>query len=312
MFAKIFSDSGKLPIEQVFPKKGKRNYSSLTLISYCTGPFWIIVCHFGALLPLFTGFSIGAWFWTLLLYWLRMLAITGIYHRLLTHRAYSSSALFKWMGSFVASSAGQMGPSWWKAHHEEHHRFTDRPGDPHSSANGFWWAHYRWLVSRNTLPIRLPADIEQDIVLKTIDRLHFLPLIALGYLSYLIGGFEYLGAFFISTTLLFHGVALVNSVCHKFGTSPFKTDDCSRNNWIVAILTLGEGWHNFHHAFPWSARQGITVLNGKVKYLSDFTYLFIQGLQFIGIASKIRLPSEEHVLASSSFATQHPQIACSK
>lgn len=281
----------------------KRTYSLLTLISYSTGPLWITLCHVGVLLALFTGLSIGAWAWIFLLYWLRMLATTAIYHRLLTHKAYNSPTVVKWIGSFVAASAGQMGPSWWKSHHEAHHHFTDRSGDPHSPANGFWWSHYRWLVSRNTFPTRLPADIEQDMVLKTIDRLHFLPLIALGLLSYLIGGLEYLSAFFTSTTLLFHGVALVNSACHTFGDRPFKTDDLSRNNRLVAILTLGEGWHNFHHAFPWAARQGITVVNGTVTPLADFTYWFIQGLQLLGLASKVRQPATEQVLGLSQ---EHP------
>lgn len=281
----------------------KHNYSLLTLAGYWMGPSSIIICHFGIVFTLFTGFTIGAWIWVFFLYWIRMLATTGIYHRLLTHKAYSSPAWLKWVGSVVAASAGQMGPSWWKGHHEEHHRLSDRVGEPHSSVNGFWWSHYRWLLSRNFIPSRLPPDIEQDIVLRTVDRLHFLPLLALGFLSYLIGGLEYLGAFFVSTTFLFHGVALVNSVCHKFGSTPFETNDYSKNNWVVAILTLGEGWHNFHHAFPWSARQGITVINGKVRYLPDFTFSFIRCLQCMGIAFKVRIPSEDRVLLSTTEHT---------
>lgn len=292
-------DSNSSPSASVFLIEEKRNYSFLTLLSYSTGPLWIVLCHCGVFLALFTGLSIGAWVWLFFLYWLRMLATTAIYHRLLTHKAYSSPNLVKWIGSLVAASSGQMGPSWWKSHHEAHHHFTDRPGDPHSAAQGFWWSHYQWLVSKYTFPRRLPADIEQDIVLKTIDRLHFLPLIALGGLSYLIGGLEYLSAFFISTTILFHGVAFVNSVCHAFGTQPFKTDDDSRNNGIVAFLTLGEGWHNFHHAFPWAARQGVAVSDGQVEPLTDVTYLFIQGLQAVGLASKVRQPSAKQVVGLS-------------
>ena len=285
-------------------QKEKQNYSLLTLTSYWMGPLLIIVCHLGTVLSLFTGLTTRSWGWIVFLYWLRMLATTGIYHRLLTHKAYSAPVWFKWIGSIVAASSGQMGPSCWKAHHEEHHRFADRIGDPHSSANGFWWAHYRWLLSRNFIPSRLPSDIEQDAVLRIVDRFHFLPLFALGLLSYLIGGFEYLGAFFVSTTLLFHGVALVNSVCHKFGSKPFETNDHSRNNRLVAVLTLGEGWHNCHHAFPWSSRQGITVVDGKVRYLSDFTFSFIRWLEFIGIASNVRLPSASHVLTAVRDCTE--------
>jgi stearoyl-CoA desaturase (delta-9 desaturase) len=232
-----------------------------------------------------------------------MLGTTAIYHRLLTHKAYSAPDWFKWLGSIVTASCGQMGPSWWKAHHLEHHQSTDQDNDPHNSTKGFWWSHYRWLLSPSFIPSRLPADIEQDPVMRTIDRLHFLPLISLGGLSYWLGGLEYLAAFFVSTTLLFHGVALVNSACHQFGSQPFVTNDHSRNNGLVAILTLGEGWHNFHHAFPWSARQGIEIQGNTVKELPDFTFWFIRSLQSLGITSNVRIPIDEVMLAAQRDVT---------
>lgn len=269
----------------------EQRYSPLTLASYYAGPALMVVCHLGALLCLVTGLSLGAWLWIGLLYWVRMLATTAIYHRLLTHKAYNTPTVVKWVGSLVGASAGQMGPSWWKAHHEAHHRFTDRPGDPHASTRGFWWSHYQWLLSKTSLPTSLPADIEQDPVLRAIDRLHFLPLLALGGISYLLGGWEYVAAFCLSTALLFHGVALVNSACHKWGDRPFETADASRNNGVVALLTLGEGWHNLHHALPWSARQGITMADGQIRYLPDATFRFIQGLQYCGLASQVRVPT---------------------
>lgn len=274
----------------------KQQYPVLVLIGYWMGPALIILCHVGAIMPIFTGLSVGAWLWVLFLYLIRMLAITSCYHRLLTHKAYKSPAWVKWIGSLVAASAGQMGPSWWKGHHEDHHNYVDQPGDPHSSVQGFIWSHTGWLLSKNFIPSKLPSDIEQDLVLKTIDRLHFLPLLGLGAISFFIGGTEYLGAFFLSTTILFHGVALVNSACHKFGSTPFKTDDYSKNNWLVAILTLGEGWHNLHHALPWSANQGITVKNGEIKYLADPTYMFIKLLEMVNLASGLKLPSQEKLL----------------
>ena len=289
----------KLPFQESTQDSKKRKYSLPTTISYLICPVLIVIFHIGSLLAFSTGLSIGAWLWIIFLYWIRMLAITGIYHRLITHKAYSAPAPVKWIGSIIASSAGQMGPNWWKAHHEEHHRFTDKPQDPHSSVKGIRWSHYQWLLSSNFFPAKLPADVEQDIVLKTIDRLHFVPIIVLALVSYAIGGMEYLAAFFISTTILFHCVALVNSACHKFGTIPFNTDDRSRNNSVVAFLTLGEGWHNCHHAFPWSARQGITIDNSKVKYLPDFTFRFIQVLQAVGLASKLKLPSHKDLVASA-------------
>lgn len=281
----------------------KQTYSPLVTAAYLMGPILIVTYHLGCGLALFTGLGVGAWLWIAFLYWIRMLAITGIYHRLLTHKAYSSPAPVKWIGSIIASSAGQMGPSWWKGHHDEHHLYSDEPRDPHSSPNGIWWSHYQWLLTDNFFPSKLPADVEKDVVLKVIDRLHFVPTLALGALSYAIGGLEYLAAFFVSSTLLFHGVATVNSLCHKFGTQPFESGDRARNNPLVAVLTLGEGWHSCHHAFPWSARQGITLENGQIKYLHDFTFFFIQCLQAVGLASKQRMPAETDLLSAAKEAS---------
>jgi stearoyl-CoA desaturase (delta-9 desaturase) len=132
-----------------------------------------------------------------------------------------------------------------------------------------------------------------------MDRLHFLPLIALGIISYGIGGWEYVGAFFLSTTLLFHGVQTVNSLSHLHGDRPFQTSDYSRNSGLVAFLTLGEGWHNLHHAFPFSCRHGITLREEKVHYLIDPTFGFIKTLELLGLASKVKLPKESDLLARS-------------
>ncbi|WP_245939746.1 acyl-CoA desaturase [Stenomitos frigidus] len=262
------------------------------------GPTLIVVSHFGALLVLFTGLSVGAIAWAVALYAIRMFATTGIYHRLLTHKSYQAPMPVLWLGSIVAAAAGQMGPSWWKAHHMAHHQFSDQERDPHSpyqpckGAKGFWWSQVGWLFSSVFLPAKLPADVESDVVLRLIDRLHFLPTIALGAISYFMGGMDYLVAFFLSTTVLFHGVATVNSLTHLVGEQPFRTNDGSRNNWFVALLTFGEGWHNLHHAFQSSARHGITLQKGQVAYLPDPTFWLIKLLEIFNLASKIRVPSE--------------------
>lgn len=280
-----------------------RQYSVLTILAYLIGPTLIIVSHFGSLLLLTTGLSWGATAWIGFLYLIRMLGTTGIYHRLLTHKSYQAPPIVLWLGSIVAASAGQMGPSWWKAHHLTHHQHADLDLDPHSPVapvgglSGFYCAQGGWLLSSNFFPAKLPIDVERDRVLQAIDRLHFIPVVALGAISYFIGGVEYLGAFFLSTTLLFHGVQTVNSLSHLIGEQPFGTDDFSRNNWFVALITLGEGWHNLHHAFPASSRHGITIQDGKVRYLPDPTFSFIKMLESLKLAVKIRVPTERDLLA---------------
>ncbi|WP_309738671.1 acyl-CoA desaturase [Chamaesiphon sp. OTE_20_metabat_361] len=280
-----------------------KQYSPLTIVSYIMGPLLIIISHFGSLLVLSTGLSWGSGFWIGFLYLTRMLATTSIYHRLLTHKSYQAPAIVLWIGSIIASSAGHMGPSWWKAHHLTHHQHADGDLDPHSphtpaqGVGGFYWSQAGWLLSSRFFPAKLPSDVEKDLVLKIIDRLHFVPVVALAAISYWLGGLEYLGAFFLSTTLLFHGVQTVNSLSHLFGEQPFNTNDLSRNNGFVALLSLGEGWHNLHHAFPSSSRHGITIRGGTAIYLIDPTFSFIKVLEFCSLASKLKVPSTKELLA---------------
>ena len=276
-------------------------YSRLTLFGYWLGPVFIILSHAGCLLLLATGFSLGAMAWALGLYLIRMLATTAIYHRLLTHRSYDSSPTLLRLGCFVGASAGQMGPSWWKAHHLAHHRSPDAAADvhspfqPHAGFRGFLWSQGGWLLSPQFVPQALPADVEADPVLRAIDRFHFVPLLLLALLSYQIGGLAYLGAFCLSTTVLFHGVQTVNSLSHLFGSQPFRTADNSRNNSLVAFLTLGEGWHNLHHAFQHSARHGYSFRGDRLVALVDPTYGFIRLLEALGLAWKVRLPSDRQL-----------------
>jgi stearoyl-CoA desaturase (delta-9 desaturase) len=269
----------------------------------------IVLAHLGCTLLLATGLGLAAAFWALGLYLLRMLATTAIYHRLIAHRSYQAPRLVWWIGSLVAASAAQMGPSWWTAHHRQHHRHVDTLADPHSPLvpkagwKGFLRSQLGWLLTPGFHPGQLPADVEADPVLRGIDRLHALPPLALALLSWQLGGAEWLGAFCLSTTLLFHGVASVNSVAHLLGEQPFGSADASRNNRWVALLTLGEGWHNLHHAFPSSVRQGLTVVEGQVVTLPDPTYAFIQLLQRAGLASRLRLPATRALLVRAAKDT---------
>jgi stearoyl-CoA desaturase (delta-9 desaturase) len=222
---------------------------------------FIVLAHLGCGILLFTGLGLTAALWALALYLVRMLATTAIYHRLIAHSSYQAPRPVWWLGSLVAASAGQMGPSWWTAHHRQHHRHVDTAADPHTPLQprggwrGFWRSQLGWLLGPTFHPASLPADVEADPVLRLIDRLHVLPPLALAWLSWGLGGAEWIGAYCLSTTSLFHGVASVNSIAHLFGSQPFATADASRNNCWVALITLGEGWHNLHHAFQGSVRQ---------------------------------------------------------
>ena len=270
---------------------------------YSLGPVLTIAAHLGCLLLFWTGLSLGAALWALVLYLVRMLATTAIYHRLITHSSYKAPRPVAWIGAFVGASAGQMGPSWWKAHHQTHHRHVDTCADPHTPLapsagwRGLWRSQVGWLLSSSFFPTTLPADVEADPVLRLIDRLHFVPVLLLAGLSWQLGGLPWLAAFCLSTTVLYHGVASVNSLAHLQGDQPFATGDASRNNLFVAVITLGEGWHNLHHAFQASVRQGITLRQGRVRLLPDPTYRFIRLLERCGWAWDLRIPSNPALLA---------------
>jgi len=299
-------NSGLTLDQFIRPAQGRRPFGRRLL--HGLGPPIIALAHLGCLLVLLEGLGPAAALWALALYLLRMLATTAIYHRLVTHGSYQAPRLVWWLGSLVAASAGQMGPSWWKAHHLQHHRYVDTPADPHTPLThpvawrGFLRSQLGWLLDEGFHPASLPADVEADPVLRLIDRLHALPVLALAGLSWWIGGLEWLGAFCLSTTLLFHGVATVNSVAHLAGDQPFATGDASRNNGWVALITLGEGWHNLHHGFQGSARQGFSVRDGRVILLPDPTYRFIRLLEQLGWASRLRVPSERALLARAATA----------
>jgi len=232
-------------------------------------------------------------FWTfLVLQWITGgLGVTLGFHRVLTHR---SCRLPKWLEyalTICGSLALQGGTIKWVATHRIHHAFSDRPQDPHSPKRGFWWAHMLWLFAYDELldhPAkywRYASDLAKDPAHRLIHRTHVLQQGLLGLLLFAWGGWPcVVWGVFVRTVFVYHGTWLVNSAAHLWGYQSYQTNEGSRNNWFVALLTYGEGWHNNHHAYPSSAAHGLRW------WEVDLTYLTICFLSWFGLAKNIRLP----------------------
>ncbi len=234
-------------------------------------PFALL--HLGCLGAIWTGVSWFAALVCVLLYGLRMFAITAFYHRYFSHRSFEAPRWLVFLGAFTAAAAAQRGPLWWAAHHRKHHRFSDHDGDAHSPLHGrFWWSHVGWFTTRRNFltDLREVPDFAQRPELRWLDRFDIVAPLSLIAVLYGLGealaayapGLQTSGAqlvvfgFFVSTVLVFHVTSMVNSVCHLWGSRPYATKDQSRNLPWMALLTFGEGWHNNHHFCPGSVRQG--------------------------------------------------------
>jgi stearoyl-CoA desaturase (Delta-9 desaturase) len=189
-----------------------------------------------------------------------MFAITAGFHRYFSHRTYGLGRVPQFLMAFLGQTAAQRGVLWWASNHRHHHRYSDRPEDIHSPIQrGFWWSHVGWILSSDfekTDLARVP-DLAKFPELRWLDRNQFLPtmLYALG-LTAAFGTTGLFYGYFLSTVLLWHGTFSINSVMHLFGRRDFATTDTSRNSFLFAVVTTGEGWHNNHHYFPGSAAQG--------------------------------------------------------
>lgn len=255
--------------------------------------------HLACLAALFTGVDATALILCGVLYFIRMFGITAGYHRYFAHRSYKTSRLMQFLIASLGCSALQKGPLWWASHHRQHHRFSDTPDDPHSPhVTSFWWAHLGWILSEDH--IDTPWDVIRDWSrypeLRWLDRLHWLPGLFLAGLCWLIGYLTggWAGAanslvwgFVISTVLLYHATFSINSLSHLLGKRRYATDDDSRNNLFLALITLGEGWHNNHHHYQSSANQGF------FWWEIDISYYLIQTMSWLGLVWDIRKPGSK-------------------
>jgi stearoyl-CoA desaturase (delta-9 desaturase) len=224
-------------------------------------------------------------------YYIRMFGITGGYHRYFAHKAYKTSRVFQFVLAWLGCSAMQKGPLWWSAHHREHHRHSDTPADPHSPhETSFWWSHVGWILSTDHVPTPWESipDLEKYPELRWLDRNHWIPGFVLAGACYLIGGWSGLvWGFVVSTILVYHATFTINSLSHLFGSRRYATTDDSRNNFWLALITLGEGWHNNHHHYQSSVNQGF------FWWEIDISYYTIRLLRVFGLVWDLRKPGEK-------------------
>jgi stearoyl-CoA desaturase (Delta-9 desaturase) len=247
--------------------------------------YWGI--HAACLLVFVTGAPLAALLLCAATYAVRVFAVTGVYHRYFSHKTYKTSRVFQFVLAFLGASATQKGPLWWSATHRRHHRYSDGPGDPHSPRRGFWYAHQGWIFDERWggTPTEAIRDFARYPELVWLNRYHFVAPLSLALLCFAIGGFAGLvWGFAVSTTLLWHATYSINSLAHVWGTRRFETGDDSRNNLLLALLTFGEGWHNNHHHYMASARQGFRW------WEVDVTYYVLRALSAAGLIWDLREP----------------------
>jgi len=219
-----------------------------------------IAIHAGCLALPWVGASVAAVTAALLLYALRMFAITGFYHRYFSHQAFRAGRAVQLVFAVLGASAAQRGPLWWASHHRHHHVHADEPEDSHSALrHGFAWSHFGWFMARENFAPRdeLVRSLARFPELRFLDRWDALVPVLLVAALWIAGGAELVvWGFCVSTAALYHATFCINSLAHRYGSRRYATRDASRNNWWLALLTFGEGWHNNHHHYPASARQG--------------------------------------------------------
>jgi fatty-acid desaturase len=267
--------------------RGKRDY--VTAI----GLGFIHIVALAAFLPMFFSWSAVAVF-AVMVYVTGGLGITLGYHRLLTHRSFKTPKPVEYLTGIFGTLAMQGGPIWWVATHRKHHAHSDKEGDPHDIHKGWWWAHIEWLFRRNKERpardeiARWTKDMIDDPIYIFLNRFEIPLQIALGFAFLAIGGWSWvIWGMFARLVATYHITWLVNSAAHSSGYRTFRTTDLSTNNWIVALFAFGEGWHNNHHAFPFSARHGMRWFE------FDLTWATIKVMRFARLAKAVRVPTQE-------------------
>lgn len=247
-------------------------------------PFALL--HVAAIGVIAVPWSTAMLWWFLGSYVARMFGITAGYHRYFSHRSYRLGRVAQFALAFLAQTSAQKGVLWWAAHHRHHHRHADTEADVHSPARrGLWWSHAGWILSNDydEYDPKAISDFRKYPELRWLDRHHSVPTVVYAAAILAIGGFDaFMWGYVASTVFLYHATFAINSLAHVWGSRRFATGDLSRNNLFLALLTLGEGWHNNHHYSMSSCRQGYRW------WEIDVTYIVLRFLGVLGIARGFR------------------------
>ena len=263
----------------------------------------MVLLHVGSVVALFL-FSWKVFAAAIFLYWVSTgLGISMGYHRLHTHRSYKVPLWLEHFFAFCGALTLEGGPISWVATHRIHHQKSDQAGDPHSPRDGAWWAHAGWILigeskhNNTRLMSKYAPDLAKDRFYVWLNDYHWVPVVSLAVLLLAIGGFPLmLWGVFVRVTFGLHATWLVNSATHMWGARRFATRDDSRNNWWVALMTFGEGWHNNHHAHPTSARHGLAW------YELDPSWILIKILKALGVAKSIHVANVASGMAEREAA----------
>jgi stearoyl-CoA desaturase (delta-9 desaturase) len=268
--------------------------------------FAFFLFHLTPLLIFWSGVSLGSALFGLGMYSMMVFGITAGYHRYFSHRTYKTSRVFQFVLALMGTLALQKGIMWWAANHRDHHRYSDKPEDIHSPVQeGFWWSHIGWIISDKFVETRWNRvkDFIQYKELKLLNTYWIFVYALFCIAIFALLGFQYLvWGCFVPVVLCWHMTFCVNSICHLFGYKRYKLSDESRNNPLVAIATFGEGWHQNHHYYPASARQGFKW------YEIDVTYYILVLLETLGIVWDVSRPPHKVVHNEDKLIKPGPPI----
>jgi stearoyl-CoA desaturase (Delta-9 desaturase) len=251
-------------------------------------PIPFILVHVSCLAAIWTGVTWQALGLCFGLYWLRIFAIGAGYHRYFSHRAFSTSRVFQFVLAFLSQTTAQNSVLWWASMHRRHHLYSDTALDTHSPRRrGFFYAHVGWIFDtrHGKTDLVKVEDLARFAELRWLDRFELVPATLMGAGSFLIAGWSGLVVGFLwSTVLVYHATFCINSLAHVHGSRRYITGDDSRNNGLLALMTMGEGWHNNHHAYQSSVRQGFRW------WEADATFYVLRALSWIGVVWDLKLP----------------------